>query len=179
MQFCITYDYHLVFQITFTRFHIDDWTYLGLPLSPLKSDLWKWYSNNNVKRAVMVMLTHSLTKRQWVTGAQIPDVWKIIVQGCSRHCTAINKPACMWRWSNSAVISILLHVVWDGQAQKQAEWAIDVTPTSWPAAIKVLYWKGINCVAEHQIKHRGPPSKCNHQPKGAQAVVTHQNSCLR
>lgn len=28
-------------------------------------------------------LTHSLTTRQWVTGARIPDVWKIMAQGAA------------------------------------------------------------------------------------------------
>lgn len=44
----------------------------------------------------------SRTTRQRVTGAQIPDVWKNHGAGCSRHRTAINKAACMRRWTNGA-----------------------------------------------------------------------------
>lgn len=116
----------------------------------------------------------SLPTRQRVTSAQIPDVWKHHGAGCSRHCTAINKAACMRRWTNSAAIPLRLKRGWKWTGMRTSEVSYWHNTYKLARSHGVLYRKGINCVVEQQITKGGPPSKCTPRPEGAQAA----NSCL-
>lgn len=102
-------------------------------------------SNNNVKRATAVMLTHSLTHslttRQWVTGARIPDVWKIMAQGAAGIAQqSIKQHAC---GGGQTALWFHFFFTWfeNGRAWKQVKWSY------WHNTYKLapqplgLYWK--------------------------------------
>lgn len=104
----------------------------------------------------------SLRTRQRVTGTQIADVWdeekkkRNHSAGCIGLCTAINKAACMRGWTNSAVNPLESA----GRAWEQAKWAIDTTPTSWPAASRlVLSRRWLWSAAPKLVRRSGPPSQ--------------------
>lgn len=94
-----------------------------------------------------------------------------------RLCTAINKAACMRRWTNSAVISLLLHMVGSGRARKTSE------VSYWHNTYKLARSHEV-CIEKKALTVRrsakscrvAPPSTRTHRPEGARAGAVQQTA---
>lgn len=91
--------------------------------------------------------------------------------GCIGLCTAINKAACTRGRKNSAVNPLESA----GRAWEQAKWAIDTTPTSWPAASRLVLSRRWLWSAAPKLVRRGAAVLLHNttlQPAGAYSYLT-------
>lgn len=90
--------------------------------------------------------------------------------------TAINKAACMRRWTNSAVISLLLRMVGSGRARKTSEVSYWHNTYKLARSHEVRIEKALTVRRSAKSCRVAPPSTRTHRPEGAQAGATQQTA---